>query len=99
MQNIILKSQPTNSIWTICIHYNTICKIQYKDVHTYDICNQNNKYITSTNFKKTDRSPHNAGIKLYNKLPNAIKMLENTKFKTELKTYLINKELNTLQEL
>jgi len=68
-------------------------------VHNYNTRNQNNKYITSTNFKKTDRSPHNAGIKLYNKLPNAIKMLENAKFKTELKTYLVNKELYTLQEL
>ena len=69
------------------------------DMHSYNTRNKTD-YHKSTNAKKvSDKDANVMGIKLYNKLPTTLKILNGTIFKRQLKKFLISTCLYNLNEL
>lgn len=61
--------------------------------------NLNKLHVPLTKLKLVSSSPHFMAIKIYNKLPNSIKSIENANlFNNKLKMYLVNNCFYSLDE-
>lgn len=70
------------------------------DNHNYSTRNRENLATCSHNLQLFEKKPKYAGSKFYNKLPKEIQVeVSKSKFKSKLKTFLINKAMYSFEEL
>jgi hypothetical protein len=69
------------------------------NIHCYNTRNKNNYHKIRNRLRMMDRNPLNAGMIYYNKLPLQLKNTAKSRFNKELKTFLANKCLYSLDDL
>ena len=68
------------------------------DVHNYNTRHANDMVIPYHRINKSQTNIHYTSIKLYNALPEDVKLLGKRQFKHHLKKYLIQKECYSMEE-